>query len=60
MFSEDMKKLEETKYMFIPCHQNAGQNHDRQLINPLNIGKVRYLRMTPMNENCFYEEMRAG
>jgi hypothetical protein len=35
-----------TKYMFMPCHQNVGQNHDRYLKNSLILWQsFVYLRM---------------
>jgi hypothetical protein len=42
---------EKTKYMFLPCRQNAGQNHDIKVANRCfeNVAQFRYLGRTITN-----------
>jgi hypothetical protein len=45
--------IEETKYMLLSHHQNAGQNHDIKICNICfeNVSQFRYLGRTITNEN---------
>jgi hypothetical protein len=51
---------EETKYMLLPRHQNAGQNHDVKTGNRWfeNVAQFRYLGTTITNENLIQEEFK--
>jgi hypothetical protein len=51
---------EETKYMLLSRHQNAGQNHDIKIANRCfeNAAQLRYLGTTVMNQNLIQEEIK--
>jgi hypothetical protein len=44
---------EKTKYMFLPRHQNAGENYDIKTANTSfeNVAQLRYLGTTITNQN---------
>jgi hypothetical protein len=50
--------IEITKYMLLPHHQNAGQNHDIKIGNRCfeNVAQFRYLGTTITNQNLIQEE----
>jgi UDP-N-acetylglucosamine 2-epimerase len=51
---------EETKYILLTCHQNAGQNHDMNIVKRLfeNVSQFIYLGMTVTNQNLIQEEIK--
>jgi hypothetical protein len=51
---------EKTKYMLLPCHQNAGQIHNIKIKNTAfeNVAKFRYLGMTLTKQNLIQEEIK--
>jgi ribosomal protein S2 len=51
---------EKTKYMFLSCHQNAGQNHDIKVANTAfeNVLQFRYLGMSVTNQNSIQKEIK--
>jgi hypothetical protein len=54
-------KAEKTKYMIMSCHLNSGQNHNRWITNESfeKVAKVKYLGMTPTNQNDIYDEIKS-
>jgi hypothetical protein len=48
------------EYMLMPCHQNAGQNHDIKIANRSfeNVAQFKYLGMTITNENLINEKIK--
>jgi hypothetical protein len=52
--------VEKTKYMLLSCHQNAGQNRDREITNRLfgNMSQFKYLGTTVINQNLIQEEIK--
>jgi hypothetical protein len=50
---------EETKYMLLSHHRNAGQNHDIKVANRCfeNVAQLRYLGTTITNRNLIQEEI---
>jgi hypothetical protein len=50
------------KYMFIPDHQNAGQNHNIKTANKSfeNGANFRYLGKTVTNQNFIHEETKSS
>jgi hypothetical protein len=53
-------KAEETKYMLLSCHPNAGQNHDVDIANRSfeSVAQFKYLGMTVTNQNVIQEEIK--
>jgi hypothetical protein len=51
---------EETKYMLLFCHQNAGQNHDLKVANRCleNVAQFRYSGTTVTDQNLIQEEIK--
>jgi hypothetical protein len=51
---------EKTKYMFLPRHKNAGQNHDIKMDKKCfeNVTQFRYLGMNITNQNLIQKEMK--
>jgi hypothetical protein len=51
---------EETKYMLLSRHQNAGQNRDIEIANRSfeNVSQLRYLGTTVTNQNFIQEEIK--
>jgi hypothetical protein len=51
---------EKTKYMFLSCHRNAGQNNDIKTANRSfeNVGQFKYLGTTLTNQNFIGEEIK--
>jgi hypothetical protein len=51
---------ENTKYMLLSRHLNAGQNYDNKVANRSfeNVAKFRYLGATRTNQNSFQEEIK--
>jgi hypothetical protein len=51
---------EKTKYIFLSCHQNAGQNHNIKIGDrPFeNVAQFKYLGMTVTNQNLIGEEIK--
>jgi hypothetical protein len=51
---------EKTKYMLLPPHQNAGQNHDREIANRSFeiVAQFRYLGTTMTSQNLIQEEIK--
>jgi hypothetical protein len=47
---------ENTKYMLLSHHQNAGKNHDIRIANRCfeNVAKFSYLGMTIINQNLIH------
>jgi len=64
---EDIKDVglevntEETKYIVMSCHQNAGQDHNIMMANKSieNVAKFQYLG-TAANENCIQAEIKTN
>jgi hypothetical protein len=52
---------EKTKYMLLPHHENAGQNHDIKVANRCfeNLGQFKYLVITITNQNLIQEEIKG-
>jgi phage tail sheath gpL-like len=52
--------VEETKYMLLTRHQNAGQNRDIKIANRSfeNVPQFKYLWMTVINKNLNQEEIK--
>jgi hypothetical protein len=50
-----------TKYMLLPCHQNAGKNHKIKTGNRSyeNVAQFRYLRTTVTNQNLIQEVIKS-
>jgi hypothetical protein len=44
----------------LPCHQNAGQNHDIKIAKKSleNVAQCKYLEMNVTNENLIQEEFK--
>jgi hypothetical protein len=51
---------EKTMYMFLSCHQDAGQNHDMKICNRSfeNVEQFKYLGTTVTNQNLIPEEIK--
>jgi hypothetical protein len=54
------ENAENTKYMLLSRHQNAGQNHDMKIRNRCfeNVAQFRYLGTTIRNQNLIREEIK--
>jgi hypothetical protein len=52
---------EKTKYMFVSCQQNAGQNHNLLIANTFfeNVAKFKYCRTAVANQKCIHEEIKG-
>jgi hypothetical protein len=52
--------IEETKYMLLSRHQNAGQNRDIEIANRSfeNVSQFKYLGTTVTNQNLIQEEIK--
>jgi hypothetical protein len=52
--------VENTKYMLLSCHQNAGQNWDIKMANRSleNVSRFKYLGTTVTNQNLIQEEIK--
>jgi hypothetical protein len=52
--------IEETKYMVMSHHQNAGQSHSLLTANKSfeNVPKFRYLETIVTNQNCIHQEIK--
>jgi hypothetical protein len=52
--------VENTKYMLLSCHQNAGQNQDIEIANRSfeNVSQFNYLGTTVTNQNLIQEEIK--
>jgi hypothetical protein len=52
---------EKTKYMFMSCHQTAGQSNYIRVGNKSveKVSKFKYLGSTLTNQNCIHEEIRS-
>jgi hypothetical protein len=50
--------MEKSKYVAMSCHQNAGQNHNFQIVNVSlkNVAKFKYLEMTVINTSWIYKK----
>jgi hypothetical protein len=51
--------VEKSKYMFLSCHRNAGQNRGIKIANRSfeNVSQFKYLGMTVINQNLIQEEI---
>jgi hypothetical protein len=51
---------EETKYMLLYHHQNAGQNHDTEIGNRCfqNMAQINYVRTAVTNQNLIQVEIK--
>jgi hypothetical protein len=51
---------EKTKYMLLPCHQNAGQNKDIKIADKYfeNVAELRYLGTNVTNGKVIQEEIK--
>jgi hypothetical protein len=54
------RNVEKTKYMLLPRHQNAGQNHDIRIASRSleNLTQFKYLGTTVTNQNSIQEEIK--
>jgi hypothetical protein len=52
---------EETKYMLMSHHQNAGQNHEIKIADRSseNVSQFKYLGMTITNQNSIHKEIKS-
>jgi hypothetical protein len=52
---------EETKYMLLSHHQNAGQDHAIKAANRYygNVAQSKYLGMTVTNQNLIWEQIKG-
>ena len=52
---------ENSKYMFMYCEQNAGQNQNIKIANKSSkrVKQFKYLGTTPTNCNCIHEEIQS-
>jgi hypothetical protein len=52
---------EKTKYMFVSCHQTAGQSNDIREANRSfeKVAKLKYLGAALTDQNCIHEEIRS-
>jgi hypothetical protein len=52
---------EKSKYMFMCCHQTAGQSNYIRVANKSfeKVAGFKYLGTTLMDQNCIYEEIRS-
>jgi hypothetical protein len=52
---------EKTKYMFMSCHQTAGQSNYIRVANKSfeNVAKFKYFGATLTDQNCIHEEIRS-
>jgi hypothetical protein len=52
---------EETKYMFMSRHQNAGQSNDIRVANKSfeKVAELEYLGATLTDQNCIHEDIRS-
>jgi hypothetical protein len=52
---------EKTKYIFMFCHQNAGQSHHLLITNKFFkiVADFKYLGMTVRDKNCIHEEIES-
>jgi hypothetical protein len=50
-----------TKYMFLFCKQNAGKNHNIQIVKRCfeNVAQLKYLGMTVTNQNLIRRKLRG-
>jgi hypothetical protein len=53
--------MENTKYMLLSHHQNAGQNHDIKIANRCfeNVAQFRCLGTTTTNQNLIMRKLRG-
>jgi hypothetical protein len=53
---------ENTKYMFMSCHQTTGQNHYIKVANKYfeSVTKFEYLGRMITNQNCIQKKLRAN
>jgi hypothetical protein len=53
--------VRKTKYVFVSCQQNAGQNDNTKIADKSfqNVEKFKYLRKTLPNKNCMHEEIKS-
>jgi hypothetical protein len=53
---------EETKYILLSRHQNAGQNHEMKIVNRCfkNVVQFKYLGTTVRNQNLIQEEIKRS
>jgi len=49
------------KYIYMSCHQNAGQNHNMKIANKSmeNVAYSEYFRMAVTNQNFIHEEFKS-
>jgi hypothetical protein len=53
------EKTEKTKYMFMSCHQTAGQNHHIKVANKSSeVANFKYLGTVVTNQNSIHEEIK--
>jgi hypothetical protein len=50
--------IQQTKYMLLSCHQNAGKNRDIKIANRsfANVSQLKYLGTTVTNQNLIQDE----
>jgi len=55
-------QIRKTKYVFLSCQQNAGQNDNITTANQSfqNVEKFKYLRKTLPNKNCMHKEIKSS